>query len=79
MLICSAVFGFFSASSGPTLAEYTCLITGTRLFAFGFGVQSLGGAFGWLLGAPVAGMYVANNVNKADGLFWAWVPLDGHK
>ena len=32
----------------------------------------MGGAFGWLLGVPVAGMYVrANNVNNDDVLFGA--------
>ena len=36
----------------------------------------MGGAFGWLLGAPVAGMYVRiNNVNN-DVLFGS---LDDHK
>ena len=64
MLVCSGVFGFFSASFGPVAAEVAYLITGPRLFNFAYGYLTVIMGLGWLLGAPAAGSYCFPNVNN---------------
>ena len=72
MLISVGIYGFFYASSGPTLAETTCLITGTKLFSIGYGFILLGNGFGWLMGAPVAGMNIPGGKQEFLGIYFVF-------
>ena len=56
LIACSFVTGFFLAAAfGPILTETCYIITGARLYTFGYGYVSIACGTGWLLGAPAAG------------------------
>lgn len=55
IVVCSCVYGTFSAAYGPLFSEVTYIVCGKERFVIGYGWTMLFMAIGQTLGAPVAG------------------------